>query len=820
MRSTHRFPQFKSVACLLFCALACSVSAGEPAPKDAPKDAPKKERRVWQQLKADRLVSDESVVFASAPDIKKLIANFERTSLRGLIKEEDMSNTLMKALTGIRDAYIKGDGARTELELRRRSDEIELLLKLVPMVDGQAAIAIEAGAEGENKDGILFIASMPSGDGGEERQRALEELMEKHRAAQCTDPRFKDFDDQIGPYLVTRVECTDLKLVEAWAFVENLFVYGHGKGIVERALERYTRGGQGTLALHAGYQGVYKEVGRDEKGEALVYIQADARSYIKKAMNADASVKLLLEGKMNDLAGASPHMAVGISVADGNNAAIKERMFVRTGKAPAGQLQPCTGVSARFVQGDGLLYSAQNIANSSQVAKDLLGEIQKSGGKTGFSDALKKELNAQNDEEVLAKLDVFKGESGFTISYIPHPSASLNSVQDFVEMVQPVFFAELDRDNAVADASLIQLLNALQRASGQEYIFTRVGNVDIRYQKGAAPREEKTGSAELGMFANLYAANPQFQPFFTAWARVDLDVDGKPRKFLVLSDSLNAIKKAVQQSQFSRVSLSEDPAFKAFQSQFRENRQSIAFLDLKKLVDMVSTEMPRISRAAGMSRESIEALPNLSIVKDFMTPMAWASSFVSEPAGAVIECASPVGNLPLLGVGGALAWPAIVQKQQESVSQEGDERFKRLQLALHLYASDFDRLPPTLSDLYDAYIKKDDLKAFESPFRRGALKGSPQELDNPDMTNLIYVPGRSLQGLGSDVLVYEKEPTKLLATPDGTRLVHHVITVDGRKTWLPKAALERNLSGKVELITTNVKETPIGEKAAPAPKKP
>ena len=77
---------------------------------------------------------------------------------------------------------------------------------------------------------------------------------------------------------------------------------------------------------------------------------------------------------------------------------------------------------------------------------------------------------------------------------------------------------------------------------------------------------------------------------------------------------------------------------------------------------------------------------------------------------------------------------------------------------------------------------------------------------------LRQVQGRTLQGLGSEVIVYEKEPIKLLPTPDGSRVVHHVITVDGRKTWLPKAALDRNLAGKIELINTNVPETPVGEK--------
>jgi hypothetical protein len=369
----------------------------------------------------------------------------------------------------------------------------------------------------------------------------------------------------------------------------------------------------------------------------------------------------------------------------------------------------------------------------------------------------------------------------------------------------------------VADATARQMLSAMESATKHQYVFTKVDKVQVNYQQGAAPREEKTGGNELGFFANLMNVKANTAPFFTAWARVDMDVDGKPRKFIIASDSLNAVKKAAQQAQaqFSRVSLAEDAQFKAFQTQFRETRQSLGFFVLKKLVVMVSIEMPRLSRVAGMSRDSVEQMPNLVVVKEFMSPMGWATSYVNDPEGAVVESSSPTGNLPLVAVAGAIAWPAIVKKQQELVSTEIDANFQRIQTALHLYAADFDRLPPNLSDLYGSYIKKEDLKTFESPFRRGALKGSPQEIDNPDMTNLVYVPGRSLQGLGSDVVLYEREPTKLFSNRDGVRLFHHVITVDGTRTWMPRSTLERNLEGKVELLSTNV---PDGVQTAPGSK--
>jgi hypothetical protein len=79
---------------------------------------------------------------------------------------------------------------------------------------------------------------------------------------------------------------------------------------------------------------------------------------------------------------------------------------------------------------------------------------------------------------------------------------------------------------------------------------------------------------------------------------------------------------------------------------------------------------------------------------------------------------------------------------------------------------------------------------------------TPQDIDNPALSNLIYVPRHSLQGLGSEIILYEKEPTCLVErTSEGPQLFYHVVTLDGKKTWLTKQALDLRLGGKVDYVT-------------------
>jgi len=800
---------FKHTLILSLVMVAVALGGEEPKKEDS---SPAR-----QQLKPDRLISDNAFLYLSTPDFKRSRAAFERSAFRGLLREDEVAQPLALTYATLRDSYVRGDGTRSESETRRRSDEVDLLMRLSPLLEGAVALAIEGDAASINNltNGVLprflLVASLAPGEEGEKRHQEIEAILEKHRSSQGVDGKFKDTDDRIGNYDVVRIENSELKLYEGWAFVENLFVYGQGKRVVEDAIERFTKNSTGSLARHAGYQSVYDQVGRDDKGDASVYLQIDTRPLVTQLALSYPWLKNVLDPKLGALEANRPHFGMGVFVADGENAAIREKMFLRMAKeALPKKRTPCTNVTARFAQSDTIFYSGSQM-NIVDVYTDLLAALKADGDKdAALQEKLKQAFGVQNAADVQSKLDLFKGEVGMLLSYVPQPNLKMDTLTDYLDVLQPVYILELDADNAVADTTLKTLLTTIQAQTGHEYIQTTAGTTSVFYQKGAAPREDKASALPNGLIANLLKVDPENVkiPFFAAYARVDIDLEaGRQRRFLLLSDHLNALRKAAQQSQaqHSRTTLAEEKKFKDLAKLFRESRTSISYLELSRLLEVYTVELPKLSKSGLIGRDTLQDMPSPNALRDHLFPMAWASTVITDPEGLLIECSSPLGNLPMAGVIGSVAWPAIVSQRQKAISEEVDENFKKIMLALHLYAADFDRFPPQLSDLFN-YVKKD-LKVFESPFRRGAAKG-PQDIDNPDLTNIVYVPYRSWNDLGEDILIYEKEPTKLMKTRDGHRLFHHVLTLDGKNRPKPKASLERSLAGKVDLPSTNVVDTP------------
>ncbi len=813
------------IAVSSFC-LCRAAELAAPAAKDEPVRPPR------QQLKPDRLVADNVFLYISTPDLRKARTAFERTAFRALLKEDDIAQPLLETSGHLRDAYVRGDGTRSEAELRRRGDEVDLVQRILPLLDGQIALAMEGDPTSLEQlaNGVpprfLLVASLPPGEEGERRVHDIQTYLDRHRAAQGVDAHYIDREDRVGSYDIVRIENPDLHLVETWAFVENLFVYGQGKRIVEDAIDRFMKNSAGSLARHAGYQSVYDQVGRDERGDAPLYVQMDIRPLGNVLANLSPVLQAAFQAKAETLEATRPHMALGMFIADGENAPIREKVFMRTNPdAVQKKYGACNAASARFVQGDAIYFRAEQgcVADVYTAFLDGLKRSGVEGKDAQFNEYLRSALGVVNmqgapaaaeqpdvRDGIVAKLGVLKGEMSIFLSYVAQPTRKMDQLSDYMEMLQPVFCLELNSDDPAAETGLRNTLNSIQQQTGQEYVQTGAGNAVINYQRGCAPREERASSTPNGLFTNLLTAEGDVSkfPFFAAHATVALDTEaGRPRKFLLLSDSLNAIKKAVQQvqPQYMRSSLAEDPRFKDLGKSFRESRFSMSYLDLPRLMTAYNTELPKIAKSKLLSRNLLEKVPSMATMKEHVFPMGWASTYLVEPAGVLTECASPLGNLPLVGLIGTVSWPTIVAQRQKAVSDEVDEKFKRIMLAMHLYAADFDRFPPQVSDLYN-YAKKD-LKLFESPFKRGALK-TATDLDNPDLTNLIYVPSHSLQDLGTDILLYEKEPTRLIRSNDGYKLFYHVLTIDGKKSALPRSALERLLTGKLEIRTSNVTETP------------
>jgi len=696
MRISTHTPLFAFLMAITLVCVFAQARAGEEPVKKA--EAPK-----WQELKPERLVSDATLLYIYTPDLRKTRAAFEHTAFRGLLNEEEVAGLLIASFAKMQDVYIKGDGTRNDAELRRHRDEVDLLQKVTPYLDGQIALAIEPDSDiqglisGGKLPRFLLIASMPSGDKGVERRRLLDDIFEKHRYEETQDAHYKDFDEKTGPYDVHRIENSQLGVNETWAFVENLFVYGQGKHVVEDAIGRFINNGAGTLLLHAGYQTAYQKVGRDERGEAQVYLQVDIHALLKQQ---------LIPGAQKLADSESPQIALGLHVGDGENAPIKEKILFRMSKDSLPKTnEVCTAASARFAPGDTLFYSAQQsslaqeyqqfIENIKAKTKD---QPDKQNLATSINERVKLAFGVQNDADLAGKMDIFKGEFGLIVSNVPHPNLKMDKLADFLEILQPVLAIELDKN--ILDQSLSTLLTGFESKTGKVYEKINLSGVQISCQKDAAGGDDKSVEGQSGMFVNLF--NPPGEssntPFFAAYARVELE---SGRKFLLLSDNLNALKKIVQQSQpkFASTSLEQDKKFKNLTgaSSFQESRRSISYVDMGQLLEMYNAQIPRLSKPGASRNDLFAQMPSVNALREHMFPMAWA--VIPDTDGVLIEFSSPLGIIPMVAASSAVAWPSINAQRMQAVSDEVDAKFKRIFLALHLYAADFDSFPPQLSIL-------------------------------------------------------------------------------------------------------------------------
>jgi hypothetical protein len=146
---------------------------------------------------------------------------------------------------------------------------------------------------------------------------------------------------------------------------------------------------------------------------------------------------------------------------------------------------------------------------------------------------------------------------------------------------------------------------------------------------------------------------------------------------------------------------------------------------------------------------------------------------------------------------GLLTWPTLASRQQQRLSDQVGAAVSRIGVALQLYAAAYNHFPQKLSELHPEFIK--DLGLFASPFDPEKVKRA-EDIDDPAKTNLVYVPGRRVQGLSSDVLLYEVRPTRLTETmvigeSSPLRVTHHALFLNNEIRGVSPAFLLRQLQG-------------------------
>lgn len=776
---------------------AAEAPAGDAPSPDAPKP--------MKKLSPDQVVSEKSVFYINTPNFSKAKKAFMRSAFYGLMSEEEVQKELKDTIKKLRESYVKGDGARTDFEMGRRSAEMDLLNILMDKyVDEQVALAVDVPiATGENAPPSaprwMAVISLPTGEDAENKRFALNDQMERFLSTMDI-ARFKDNQVKIGDYTVQELHCTELSLDESWCFVENLFLYGQGKGIVAEAVRNYAEGrGKGTLSQNDGYHAAMSRAGEG----AQVYLQLDFSQHLKKALEGNVILNTFGETFLKNIDQNRPQLALGVNVADGENASIKEKLLMRLPRgAPP---PPCKNITAGLCSSDVILYHARQ-GSLADFFRPMIQVTQahaqdgQAGPMAGFLPEFMRALGVANEDEVMKALDPFQGELAMFVNYLPGESVEKN----FQDVFQIVFASEIKRSDL---AAATDTLERLKRGTRLEYKKLSYQGEEIWYQFGAKPDEAQRGGRTVPLldpllpFTTPPETRPEGTPFFVAYALVKVVPSAageQERQFVLFSDNLQALQKAVQQVKMAKQSLLERKEFKDLMAGFSDSRYAASFVDLPRLSDtLFHVVFPAMAKRGILGRQFFNRMPGDTTVRAHLSPMAWASSAPNE--GDLIEFVSPTGNLPLVGLVGALAWPAINAERQQAISRQIDDNFRRIGLAIQLFAADFDRYPAQLSDLVPNYISFTDFRrVFNSPFNPNQVLRK-EDVDDPAKTNLKYVPGHSLQDMSRDVLMYEDQPTMALFTNLGVKSLHHVLQLDGKVRPKSSISLHRLLKGQVEL---------------------
>lgn len=792
-----------SIALMLTAGLGLRPCNAGEAPAAGGEGAPEAPKPV-KKLTPEQIVSDKSIFYIATPNFSKAKKAFMRSSFYGLMNEEDVQKQLKDTIKNLKESYIKGDGARSDFEIGRRSAELELLTILLDKyMEDSVAFALEVpipaekGAHAEAR--WMAVIALPTGEDSENMRFNLSDQMERF-AATMDIAKFKDNQFKIGEYTVQEMKCQELNLEESWCLVENLFLYGQGKGIVADAVRNYVENrGKGTLSQSDGYHAAISRTGDG----AQVYLQVDATAQIQKSLESQPVLQAVLGQFAKNLEQNRPQLAMGVQVADGENAAIKERLLMRLPRAapPA----PCKNFASHFCSADALIFHARQGALVDFVKPAVMMTQQKDQeGQPGpfgsFLPELLRAMGVANEDEAWKALDPFQGEMGCFVNYLPGESLE----KKFQDVFQMVYYCEVKRTDV---AAATDLLERLKRGTRLEYKKIPFQGEEVWYQFGAKPDEAHRGGRTIPLldpmlpFSAKAETRPEGTSFFVSYALVKFvppNPGEQERQFLLMSDNLQALQKAIQQSKMAKQSLSERKEFKDMLAGFSDTRYAVTFVDLPRLSDAFYHALfPAMAKQGILGRKFFNSIPPDTVVRSHLTPMGWASSAPNE--GDLVEFNSPTGNLSLVGLIGAIGWPAINARHKQEISVQVDDNFKRIGLAVQLYAADFDRFPQQLSDLVPNYISFMDFRrVFNSPFNSNQVLRK-EDVDDPQKTNLQYIPGRSLQDMSREVLLREMQPTMAKFSDLGVITLFHVLQLDGKLRPMSKVRLDRVLKGQMEL---------------------
>lgn len=537
----------------------------------------------------------------------------------------------------------------------------------------------------------------------------------------------------------------------AYAYYENLFIVGTGKGTVAQLIDTYAGASEKRLASDGEFRKAREELG---KGAALFY-----RVNLKDVMAT--SLRSILPEKEG---AAPPTSMAGRGTLWGgvyfDGAAIRERMEFR---APAGAKAsvltpgvplPVPPRSLRYFPVDTVLYTAASL----DLAKAIR-EI-KQEAKTDLRAAWLAFMLAQAGAK-LGGIDIqgevlpaFGGELAAGV-VIPHGRPP-----------EVLLVAQIKRRDLVDKA-----LSAIAKVVGPE-------NLKEEQYRGGLVRyvEVPKDAGEPSIIKMIMPA--------VAYTRVRQE----GHDFLVVGSSRRALLKAMRQSHFEKSSLAEKEDFKRCLGSLRPRWTSAFYANLPQILDSlrgpirtgVGGEMPGpfagSDARAEIARALAQHLFGLGMVSDEREAVSFQESY------------GPLGPVTGAGMLVAAGLESRVTSEAPQTPEADAANLARIGVALQLYATDFDRFPLSLSELHDEYIGS--LDYFNAPGGKREVKARG---DVDTKSDYAYVSGLKPTDLSNMILAYTKEHVH-------GGLGRNVLFLGGRVMFLPEVQFQATLKDQEESL--------------------
>jgi len=647
-----------------------------------------------KRLKAAQVVPKNALFYVSMPDVSRLASVAAELALAKMLGENAIRSRISDSLKRVRRSS-GGGGARGLAGLLSSALTVDLDLKVVGSALRKefALVGLPPVQDGEGTPRFAAVAACAIAS-----QRPLADMMETIIGQiHARNPgAYEPIPEEHGGAEIRGLKLEGLEI--SYAFYENLFLFGIGKDTLAELINTNLDGPKAQLGGDAAFRAAEERLGR---GAAVFY-----RVNMQGVMKALGPVVAAASG------GNRVGVLSGAIYLDGE--AIREKIEAKAlpgqslSSVKLGEPLATPPKSIDYFSLDTVLYVATSIDSAeavADVAKDpqaalamqSLGQMAQAAG-----------IDAARD--IVPALAAFGGEIAAGL-ILPRGRPA-----EFLVVL------EVKKKSVLGRAE-----DAIRKLAGGKMKETSYRKIDILYAEPPARPEEAKGIQHV-------------LPSLSC-ARVG-------RNIFMVASSRRALEKAIRQRSFRPSSLREKEDYVRCLGGLKPQRTCILYVDAKRCIEAARGP---IVTPVGMTAPGLGG----GEVIDALERNIFGLGVVSGGSGesAFVESCGPVGPITGTGIGAlALLQNAFGESSAQAPAKDA-ENLCRIGVALQLYATDFDRFPARLSELYDEYMG--DLKYFMAP---GEEKDVRSKDDIDARCDYVYVRGLSPLDLSDSIIAYSRRP--------------------------------------------------------------